>query len=631
MQPRLANRAGGAPKKTRRHKPPACPRLPVCLLDELRAGAAVEVQRKKGRHLVIAAGATKPLASRKHAADALQLLDAARKEVSLAAEDAASSAELERRRLTHVITPQRPEGEVAQYRIVDASNLVASHDPESFAPDPRYPKGVQEREYQRQPEEQRKVVMGAQLLNPALLLTDTPTAVDGPPIVARNGPPWIALGGNGRSMMIRRAYKEGLPTAQRYLQALIADAPHFGFTFADVAAHKHPILVRVLDDVPAAAPAPELVAAVRRLNEGLTQQLSPRVRAVAEAKVLSPTTIEALGELLAGAGDASLRDVLRSEPRRIVEILERDGVVNAQNRAQWVAGGQLTDEAKDRLEGMFLGRVVGTGDRLAVTSPATLQKLERAVPALLRVAGVNPALDEIPHVQRALDLLNDARAHNVSLADLVRQDTLFGEGGPVEDDARLARMFEQLTQRQVGDRFRRWAQRAGQDPRQPRMFEAPPTRADSDAILLEGVRLENPAPTVLSDATTTEGIARDLLRQLGYVPRSGVVIVQRKQPVFLEFKGGQVHQFMFRGRHRPKLARELARDLKARTANPGKYPAPSPAISDLVGALRSKWKRETPAARREVLRLERLVRENEGAEGLAQAFRIAHAAARRSP
>jgi hypothetical protein len=105
------------------------------------------------------------------------------------------------------VTPQHPQGEPAHYAVVEAEQLVASHDPQTFAPDARYPEGVQERDYLKQPEEQRKVVMGAQQLDPALVLTDTPSAVDGPPIVTGGTP--IVLGGNGRSMMIKRAYAEG--------------------------------------------------------------------------------------------------------------------------------------------------------------------------------------------------------------------------------------------------------------------------------------------------------------------------------------------------------------------------------------------------------------------------------------
>src|SRR5690606_4751933 len=106
-------------------------------------------------------------------------------------------------RETTIITPLRPEGERARYRVIEADHLTASHAEHDFTPNPAYPEGVQEREYRRQPAEQAKVVQGAQRLIPALLLSDAPTAVDGPPIVT-SGDEAIVLGGNGRSMMIKR-------------------------------------------------------------------------------------------------------------------------------------------------------------------------------------------------------------------------------------------------------------------------------------------------------------------------------------------------------------------------------------------------------------------------------------------
>ena len=76
----------------------------------------------------------------------------------------------------------------AEYRLVEMADLVASHNEISFAPDPRYPAGCQQRDYTRDPAEQQKVVKNAQAFNPRFLVVDTPTATDGPPIVtAVNG------------------------------------------------------------------------------------------------------------------------------------------------------------------------------------------------------------------------------------------------------------------------------------------------------------------------------------------------------------------------------------------------------------------------------------------------------------
>ncbi len=383
---------------------------------------------------------------------------------------------------TRVVTPQRPQGERATYRVIEAADLIASHDPETFQPNPAYPAGVQEREYHRQPEEQTKVAMGAQALDPALLLADTPTAVDGPPqVTARDRA--LVVGGNGRSMMLRRAMKDPAAAA-RYRAALAAKAPQFGIAPETLAGMKEPVLVRVLEDVSAAADQAALVAAVRRTNEGMTQALSPRARAVAEARTLSTETVASLAELLAEDPEASLRDVMRERSGRLVEILRRDGIVTAQNASSWVAGGNLTDEAKDRIEGMFLGRVVGSGDRMAATAPAVLAKLERVAGPLLRVAGVNPEADETETIQEAIDLLNDARRRNLSLRDVVHQTGLFGEDQHDPAVVRMAQLLDETKPRDLSDRFKAWADFAAFDPRQGSLFAPNPTADQVRAKLL---------------------------------------------------------------------------------------------------------------------------------------------------
>lgn len=45
--------------------------------------------------------------------------------------------------VTRIVTPQRPDGEPARYAVVEATDLIPSHLPDSFQPDPRYPAGVQ--------------------------------------------------------------------------------------------------------------------------------------------------------------------------------------------------------------------------------------------------------------------------------------------------------------------------------------------------------------------------------------------------------------------------------------------------------------------------------------------------------
>ncbi len=383
-----------------------------------------------------------------------------------------------------VITPQNTAGDAIRYEAIEVGDLIPSHKPQSFAPNPDYPVGVQERPYHSAPAEQKKVMLVGDRLDPALVLSDTPTAVDGPPIVT-SGAKRFVLGGNGRTMGIQRAFASS-EARENYKRELLDRAQAFGLKPEAVAKMRAPVLVRVVDGVPSNAPQADLIAAVRRYNEGLTQELSPRARAVAEAKTLRPATIESIGDLFVDTDGKSLRDLMRSKSADFIKILRRDGIITDTNVAANVTGENLTEAAKDRIEGMFLGRVVGTGERLEGTGEAVLNKVERITPLLLRVEGVNPALSEIPTVQAALDLMNRAARAGESVDEYLRQGGLVARGGATveglskgagPDAATLAlvKILETENQTQIRSRFSKWAREAAVDPKQGMMFGKPPT------------------------------------------------------------------------------------------------------------------------------------------------------------
>jgi hypothetical protein len=387
-------------------------------------------------------------------------------------------------RETVVITPQFPSGERARYQVMEAEDLIASHKADRLRPNAAYPEGVQERQYHLDTGEKMKVENGGKELKPSLLLADSPTPVDGPPIVTAGKP--LVLGGNGRTMMIQRAFqKEEMREA--YRQALVEKAAAFGLKPEEIQSFKAPVLVRVMPNVDSSSSSKsQLTSAVRRFNEGMTQELSPAARAVAEARAMSPETVDSIGNLLSGSEDRSLRELFRDQPQDFIGPLERDGLITNENRSRWVSGANLTDEAKDRIEGMFLGRVVGTGDRMAAAPASLLQKVERAVPYLLRVAAVHPAADEIGPVREAIDLISESKKRGMTVADLVAQRPLFGEQRTSLEAEAMAALFEKTSAKAIAARFARWAEVAAVDPRQGTLFGKPPTAEEVRSILYAG-------------------------------------------------------------------------------------------------------------------------------------------------
>lgn len=476
---------------------PVCrgPRVPVCLLEALRAGQSAEVERRGQGYAVVAGGRVQ--ATRKERERAVELLDAARAEAARALpaqRPAGEVASAEERKRLVLITPQRPDGEAVRFAVVDVSRLVPSHRATDFSPHPKYPPGVQERVYHMDDAEQLKVVRGAQALNPEILLARTPDPLTGPPVVTEpnTAGEHLVLGGNGRTLMLQRAYSGPNTAAQRYREELIKRAADFGLDGAAIrAAFERPVLVRVLENVPFDAPREVLISAVRRTNESLSQALDAATLGVAQARVLSPESVRTIGEAL-GDGEQTLREVMAERPEVFRAALQRDGILTPQNLSQYfAANGALTDEAKTRLEAMFLGLVLASKDRIQATAPALRRKLERAVPALIAVRGAVPAYDLTPDVQAAVDLLNDAAARKLTLEDLLGQASLLPGETRTPRVEGLARMLEGATQRQVTEAFRRWAGVAIHDPRQATMFGDPPTPEQAFAVLMGG-RIPNP-------------------------------------------------------------------------------------------------------------------------------------------
>jgi hypothetical protein len=317
-----------------------------------------------------------------------------------------------------------PQGsEQACYAVWPLAKLITSHNPETWQADPRYPDLVQERDYSGDPNEQAKVGRIAKGLDPAVMLSNAPTAVDGPAVVTGRG---IVLGGNGRTMGLRLAYALG--TAGRYVAELEKRAPLFGLSAEQVREVKDPVLVRVVEGLDGASQA-KLADASSRYNEGLTGSLDERAKGVAVARRLSRETLEALARLL--EEHETLRKAMDAGGVRIVKALEADGIVTPQNRAALVDGaGQLTEAGKMQLEGAFLGLVAGTPERLAQASGATLQRLERLVPYLVQVRAVHPEADAIPAFQGAMDLLREADAAHMTVDQLLSQGSLFAPRPP---------------------------------------------------------------------------------------------------------------------------------------------------------------------------------------------------------
>ena len=183
-------------------------------------------------------------------------------------------------------------------KLVEASDLLASHDPVTFEPTPNYPAELQPRLRGRQAN-RSQVQNIAKNLDPEALLSDFHSIDRGAPIV---GPDNVVESGNGRVMALQLAVAQFPEVYARYREDLMARAKSLGVSEEEARGMKAPVLVRVrLTDVPRRQ-------FVEEANASTT--LAPSAIEVARADA-SHLTLETVQQLWVGE-DQGIEDALRS-------------------------------------------------------------------------------------------------------------------------------------------------------------------------------------------------------------------------------------------------------------------------------------------------------------------------------
>lgn len=319
----------------------------------------------------------------------------------------------------------------AEYVLMEASDVVASHDPKSFGERKDYPTGVQERRYHAIQEEQGKIDRIARNLEPAIVVNTNPDAINGAPVVTEDG---VVLGGNGRTMGMQRAY-ELYPDSAKKLKAYLAQhAKAFGMSPAQIQGMKQPILVRRME---AGSDTDKLRALGRRMNEALTQGLDPRSAEVAIGKnYVTQDVVDSLTHQM--EGDESLGEFLRSpRAKPFVATLTRAGIIDQFNRSEFVdqKTGQLNEDGRMRVERVLAARMIPDATLLGQMSQSLRQNIAKAVPYLLRAESsgwdVRNALTDAVRADVDMRQRGDEYKPNAKGRDrYLRQQEIGGAEGP---------------------------------------------------------------------------------------------------------------------------------------------------------------------------------------------------------
>lgn len=311
---------------------------------------------------------------------------------------------------TTVETPQRSIP--ATYAIMDLDDLITSHTPPTFKPDPRYPDKCQQRDYEGDKAEQEKVRLGALHFNPRIVINNAPTASDGAAIVNKKG---FVLGGNGRTMMMKSL---GNDKYQEYVSKLRCDIGIFGLSERDIDKHKKPVLVRIVS-----MEVNECALFSNILNQNLTQELDLVTKTVSFARQLSPADVSNIAKVFEDADSDTLASMLgdRKVVKKLQEIFRGAGIITPQNTSKWLKDGDVfTQEGRIATEGILVGTVLDDKD-LIESARSFTEKIVRTIPLLLRMKRLPKKWNLIDDIQTVIRLEYERRQTGDTIDDFIAQ------------------------------------------------------------------------------------------------------------------------------------------------------------------------------------------------------------------
>ena len=355
------------------------------------------------------------------------------------------------------------------YRIVEAGDAIASHEPVGFSKREDYPEGVQERKYHSDKAEMMKVIRNAQQFDPAYLINTNPHATNGPPILTPEG---IVLGGNSRVMSTQRVYANHPESAEAYKDFLKKQAETFGFSADEVSKFKAPLLVR--EYKPKTETKDHLAKLVRTLNESKTQGIDERQLGLATAvKIRDGRTLGALKTALKESSAGNVEGLMtKPSPAlsRFKEALFADGVLTNENMNEMIRtqDGTLNGRGRDFIKSMLVGYVVRDSDLLEGLSTSSINHLSTAI-SKLASAGINE------HTQKAMQDAIEIYHHAVSREKLKRgqspaqrdaqmNDIMLSEQELFNTEAKSGETEDEKRQREQAARFAKTKERVSKDP-----------------------------------------------------------------------------------------------------------------------------------------------------------------------
>lgn len=316
------------------------------------------------------------------------------------------------------------------YKLLEAGNVTASHNAETFEKTEGFPtteKGttVNDRDYQSDKNAQNEV-------NRKSKNYDGRAFADNGVIVTKDG---IVVSGNDRTMSGDLAAKNNTDAA--YIEYLKENAEQFGFTKEQIESMNHPRVVFELD-----TNVDYDTKTFAKFNKDSKKSKSVSEKAKEIGKTIDNDTITAVADVIDKFN--SIDDLYNSEKatRDLINILQTKGIVDGNELSEIYNGSKFTGTGKDLVESVVLGSVISEENAKYFSNNSDLKfKIMKVAPAIIQ----NKTLGDYSineELNNAIETYKKASTSKLTINEYTNQYNIFGDNDVDLVTKRIAQLLE---------------------------------------------------------------------------------------------------------------------------------------------------------------------------------------------
>lgn len=316
------------------------------------------------------------------------------------------------------------------YKLIEAGNVSASHNAETFEKTEGFPTTengttVNDRDYQSDKNAQNLVTQKSDNF-------DGRAFADNGVIVTKDG---IVVSGNDRTMSGDLAAKKGTDTA--YIEYLKDNASQFGFTVEQIDNMKHP---RVVFELNKKLPYDTKTFAMFNKDAKKSKSVSERAKEI--GKTIDEDTINSVSEIIDNFD--TIDDLYNNEKatRELISLMQTKNIIDSNDLSDVYNGSKFTGSGKDLVESVILGSVINEDNAKYFSNNNDLKfKVMKVAPALIQNKTLNDySINEL--FNNAVEVYKKASSSKMTLDEFTNQSNIFGDNDVDLVTKRIAQLLE---------------------------------------------------------------------------------------------------------------------------------------------------------------------------------------------